>query len=221
MAEANVGQVFHTHDGKTVYIDPKTKQATVFDGVKTVEQIQEPDLNAILGPAGDSAFQAIAELLAGASNPFTMLGKPLKLSFIAIPKAQESSQSEIDPLGPKNHYVLVKPSAIPLSVGSSPVRAWVSEHQNGHKPVYADYEKHRILPEQFDWLMAHKDCSVRTWYDSDCPGFLALACQDHCKIMKPVSKVDGASDSKEPSFSLQGLSVQSQTETVSAEEREI
>lgn len=217
MPEANVGQIFHTKDGKTVFIDPKSNQATVFNEVLTADQlIGEPEETLISGgDMPDLAFQALSALL-----PAMAFMKPVKIDLFMIKKPGEPSQTEIDPLGPKQYYVLAPESAVPLSIGSCAVTAWVSEHQKGHKPVYEGHHKHRILPEQWDWLNQHKDCSIRAWYDQECPGFVSLCCQDHAKVMKPVIVVDktnvlatvGTVDS-------QNVAVQS--DNMTAEEREI
>lgn len=223
MPEANAGQLYHTQDGKTVFIDPKTKQATVFEGIKTIEQILEPDQTAnFTGGSVDPMMLPIISKLIGGMQ---LLHAPLKMGFVIVKGPKGESEEEVDILGPKQYYVLANKSVVPLSVGSTCVRAWVSEQQNGHKPDYPGYEKHRILPEQWDWLMQHKSCAessaIRAWYDQEQPGFLALGCQNHGKIMKPISKVDGAIDSKDTSFAVESSSVAIQAETVSAEEREI
>jgi len=215
--EANVGQIFHTKDGKTVFIDPKTNQATVFNEVLTADQlIGEPEEGLISGgEMPDLAFQALASLL-----PAMAFMKPVKIDLFMLKKPGEPSQTEIDPLGPKQYYVLAPESAVPLSIGSSAIHAWVWEYQKGHKPVYEGHHKHRILAEQWDWLQAHKDCSIRAWYDQDQPGFVSLCCQDHALVMAPVTKPDKTNPLVTVS-SATVESVQLQTDALTAEEREI
>lgn len=212
MSESQVGQVFHTEDGKTVYIDPKTHQASVFDGVLSAEQIAQPQ-SMITGPSGDNdlAFAALAAMMPG----LAILNGGFKSGFLVLKKAVDSSQSEIDPLGPQEYYILADDAWLPLSISACDVYAWVKEYKNGHKPDYPGYKKHRITDGQFDWLQLHKDCKLKAWYDQECPAFIALACQDHMKIIKPIAK----SDSPEPF--IQTLSVSTATESVTTEEREI
>jgi len=218
MPEPTFGQIFHTQDGKTVFIDPKTKQATVFDGIKTLEQILEPVADAAVPGGLLDAFTALS-LLTGAGPKFL----PIKMDFLVVQKGAEPSQTKVDPLGPKEHYVLVKPSLVPLEMGAARVRAWASEYKNGHKPDYPGYEKHRILPEQFEWLQSHKDCVVLIWYDQECPAFACLACQDHAKIVKPIMASNKSAESKMEGFSMSisESDVAGQQESVTAEEREI
>lgn len=207
MPESNYGKVYHTADGKTVFVDPKTNKASIFDGILTVEKIVEPANGA--GLIGNKDFfPALLDLF--------------------ILSGQLAAEDEIldtpDILGPKDYFILAPDKAIPLSVGASPVRAWVSEYKNGHKPDYKGFHKHKILPEQWDWLNTHKTCSIVAWYDQECPAFIALACQDHAKIIKPVPVQDGVKVSPiDPTavVSLETSTVQTGTETVLTEERDV
>lgn len=219
MPEPSFGQLYHTQDGKTVFIDPKTNQATVFDGVKTLEQILEPK-----DQITATSKSEVSDLLKAMMAQLPMLSMtPLKFDFVLLPGDMGDmvdSQTDEDILGPKDYYVLVpKENDALLKLGATKIYAWVSEHKKGHKPDYKGHSKHRILPEQFDWLMKHKECSLVAWYSQECPAFVSVACQSHAKAIQPMltaEKIKGSSEA--------GLFVSSETmaglpEAISAEER--
>src|SRR5258708_5672031 len=49
--EPSFGKVYHTADNKTVFIDPQTKLATIFEGILSLDTLLEPISEAgLLGP---------------------------------------------------------------------------------------------------------------------------------------------------------------------------
>lgn len=208
MSEPTFGNVYHTSDGKTVFIDPKTNQATIFEGdSKIIEPSavtaadQQEALGSILGP----------------------LPAKLMVGQFSIIKPQEPSQTEVDPLGLKEYYVLAPEGLGGLSAFSAHahIKAWVSELKNGPKGSYVGHKKHRILSEQWDWLMEHAHCSIVAWYDEKCPAFITLGCQDHARIIRPTPKVEGTLAGSDPKIDLELASVLPNHEHIAAEEREI
>lgn len=144
-----------------------------------------------------------------------------KADFYVVkgPKAQSEPKEAI--LGPKIHYILVEPSPIGIQIGSAKVRIWTTEYKNGHHPDYPGYEKHRVLPEQFDWLNNHKNCDIRAWYDVDMPGFISMCCNDHKVIIHPVVKDALKVEATDPDCDMENNSLTVKTEDISTEEREI
>jgi hypothetical protein len=200
--------VYHTQDGKTVFIDPKTNQATIFEGdAKLIEPSavtaadQKEAVESILGP----------------------LPAKLMVGQFSVLKPQEATIAETDPLGLKEYYVLAPEALGGLSAFSAHahIKAWVSEHKNGPKGNYIGHKKHRILPEQWDWLTNHAHCSIVAWYDEKCPAFITLGCQDHARIIRPVSKTEGILAGSEPKVDAELDVVLPSQEHLAAEEREI
>jgi hypothetical protein len=223
MSEATFGQIFHTKDGKTVFIDPKTNQASVFEGVLTIEQIQEPTDKTVVSQMQDEkeVLAIMSQLLGGSLMP-GFVSYPSKMDAFALKGLLQQSSEPVDILGPKDYYILAGKSSGPLAMHPCDVHAWTSELRQGHHPEYQGHLKHRIMPEQWDWLAQHPNCPIKAWYDSSCPAFVTLACQDHGKVIKPISKVDSSQASKtEPGVYAEQSSVQTHIETVLAEEREI
>lgn len=214
--EKPVGQVFHTPDGKTVFIDPKTNQASVFEGILSIDKIVEPATEIGIPQSGKSgeAFEALKNLLPPGL---------LKLDFLVITGGlpKEKNEDIPDILGEKEFYVLAPKSAVPLSIGSCPIRAWVSEFKSGHHPDYQGYIKHRILHEQWDWLHNHKECLVRAWYDQECPAFISLACQSHSKVIRPIYKHESTIGSSTEPVMLDLGTVETTQDSVLTEERDI
>lgn len=210
MSEPTFGNVYHTADGKTVFVDPKTNQATIFEGdAKLIEP------SSVLGATAEQK-EAIGSIL----GPL-----PVKLMVgqFSVMKPQEPVTQEVDPLGLKEYYVLAPDSLGGLNAFTTHahIKAWVSEHKNGPKGNYAGHKKHRILPEQWDWLTQHAHCSIVAWYDDKCPAFITLACQDHARIIRPTPKVEGTLAGTDPKIDAELDSLQPTHEQVSTEEREI
>ena len=210
MSEPTFGNVYHTQDGKTVFIDPKSKVATIFEGEST---LVEP--TSVMGGPADQK-EAVESIL-GPLPAKMMVGQ------FSVIKPQEPSQTEVDPLGLKEYYVLAPEGLGGLSAFSAHahIKAWVSELKNGPKGNYVGHKKHRILPEQWDWLTTHAHCSIVAWYDEKCPAFITLGCQDHAKIIRPAPKVEGTLAGSDPKIDLELLSVLPNHEHIAAEEREI
>jgi len=204
------GQVYHTADGKTVYFDPKSKQVSVFEGLLTLDKIIEPDIQA--GTVNEEAVEFILKKL------FPMGTVGLDIIVSTQPGPTEVDLTDI--LGPKNYYILVPEKDLPLCISAGRVSSWVSEHKQGHHPVYHGFIKHRILSEQFDWLRDHKQCSVRAWYGPECPAFVSLACLDHAKSIQPVSHKD-ATITPVAGLLCETSTVESAMETVLTEERDV
>lgn len=229
MSEPSFGKLYHTQDGKTVFIDPKTSQATVFEGVKTMEQIMEPKEQVVTSDPSTKGIDAIKALMSMLPmlpmSPALPAPGGVKFDFILLTGNQpaEVMADEADILGPKDYYVLVpkENEGIITSMGATKIYAWVSEFKNGHKPEYKGNSKHRIMQEQFDWLMQHKTCPVVAWYSLECPAFVSVACQSHAKAIQPMltpEKIKGAS---EAGLFVSSESIDAIPEAISAEEREV
>jgi hypothetical protein len=207
------GQVYHTDDGKTVFFDPKTKSVSVFDGEFTIDKIVESSVQAGVIDSDMAAVESILQHM----YPIGSMGFDIVVS--TQPLSSEVDLTDI--LGPKDYYILVPEKTLPLGVSSCKVIRWISEHKKGFHPVYPGFIKHKILPEQFDWLGSHKECSVMAWYDQKCPAFVALACQDHAKIIQPVKHQDEPKDASMPFQPCETSTVTSIAESVFTEERDV
>lgn len=213
MAESK--QVFTTKDGKEIIYDPNS--GTV--------KVHQPHVDT--GAPGPGVSLGIPiEILAMLKHlmppgvkvvDFQMVEAP---SFMADPPTQTKEPEDI--LGTLDYYILVpKENTKYLIGGHVSITSWVTEHKNGHHPEYQGFRKYRILPEQFEWLKKHEDCQVVAYYSPECPVFVSVACQDHAKVMRPVMpQTEGSDGSKGLEFS-QTVSVTSQQEAISTEEREI
>lgn len=252
--EPSFGKVYHTADNKTVFIDPQTKLATIFEGILSLETINTIDtileplsetgiIGSLTGPGIQDLFPMFNALIpsglsqldflvtnvtnvTGVDSSSTALATSYSSSSNTSQKFEQSGNNketeDIDILGPQNYFVLAPMKAIPLSVGTCPVRAWVREYKNGHKPDYKGFHKHAILPEQWDWLNLHKTCVIVAWYDQTCPAFITLGCLDHAQVVKPVLlPVTSSSKETNPGFSMESSSIKDSIEHVLAEERTI
>jgi hypothetical protein len=227
MPDPTFGQLFHTQDGKTVFIDPKGK-ATVFEGVLTMDKIMEPKDQIMMSNASVKP-EEVPEILKAMLSQLPMLPMmpivPMKFDFVLMtgpqPNQVVSSQTDEDILGPKDYYILVPDeSEASLKLGATTrIYAWVSEHKKGHKPDYKGHSKHRILPEQWEWLLQHKDCPVVAWYSQECPAFASVACQTHAKAMQPRLTAEKVESSSEGGAFASSESIEVHSEIVSAEER--
>ena len=231
----NFGKIYHTADNKTVFIDPKTNQATIFEGILPIETLLEPfntsigpDLDNILSvlnaiPYNMSPLDSILSSTEAIFNPAQTFNSTKNFGAAGSEVLEGTDNPDI--LGPKNYYILASMKSIPLSVGTCPVRAWVSEFKKGHQPDYKGFHKHRILPEQWDWLGSHKTCPIVSWYDVSCPAFITLACLDHAQVVRPVlvpsSAALYATETKAPEFVIESNSVTSNVENILAEERDV
>lgn len=215
MSEATFGKVYHTKDGRTVYVNEKTGQASVFEGLLTIDKILEPAAtSSLVGPP----------ISKSEVDEFMQKMFPALAALDIIFPEDEGLDEELDfpdILGPKDYYVLVSDKVLPISTNSSVVRAWVSEFKNGHHPDYKDFVKYRILPEQWNWLQNHKNCTIMAWYEQSCPGFIALGCQDHAKVIKPISIPDEVKSAPTGSVWLETGTVHTGLETVLGEERDV
>lgn len=219
--EHKFDKVYHTQDGKTVYVNAETNQAQIFDGTLSVEAVQAPQGEATVAGQGvanqEQIFEALKHILPAAGAPGIF-----KLDFIMVGTPETGEVSMTDVLGPKEYYVLGDKKAFPLGMEICPIHAWVSEHQQGHHPDYKGYKKHRIMPEQWDWLAGHKNCRIVAWRDEKCPVYVAVACQDHARMCRPVTaggvQLPVTSDQ---SFALQELEVAPSMEHVLTEERDV
>lgn len=217
MAETpTFGEIYHTKDGKTVFVDSKSGQVSVFEGILTIDKILEPSLGLSLPM----------------SNLDTIIQKLLAddMSDLIMP-AEASNQAAIEAtgpdniLGPKDYYILVSSKQLPLGLNVGRTTAWVSEWRNGHHPEYQGYHKHQILSDQWKWLINdHKECPIMAWYDAECPAFVTLACQAHAKIIKPVRVVEEVvpvSEASPTSLLVEIGSIQTVLESVLTEERDV
>jgi hypothetical protein len=212
MSEPTFGSVYHTKDGKTVYFDPKTKSVSVFEGILTIDKVVEP---ATQGEFAGSDL-AFVESVLQKMFPMGSLGFDLLVTEQPFDVADMT-----DILGPKDYYILVQDKGVPLSIGAANVPTWVSEYKHGHHPVYPGFTKHKILAEQYDWLHNHRSCSVKAWYDQECPAFISLACQDHAKVIQPVRHPDEQKDAPLTGLLFESSTVQTSIESVLTEERDV
>lgn len=225
MSEPSFGKLYHTQDGKTVFIDPKTNQAHVFEGVKTIEQIMEPKEEVV---APSAAKGEVSDLLKALMSQLPMIQdlNGYKMDLFMLPPVElinlEPDPEAGDILGPKDYFLLIpKEKESLLHFMPIAVHAWANEFRQGHHPEYKGYGKHRILPEQWNWLMNHKDCSVVGWYSAECPVFASVACQTHAKAMLPKLVPDDVKSSSEKPLFISSESLIAQPETIGAEEREV
>jgi hypothetical protein len=215
------GHVYHTKDGRTVYFDPITKQVSVFDEILTLDKL----IGSASGPAGSLSSvhsqQYVDEVLQK-MFPIGSLGFDLMLALETkyLPEPEEDDLLPILGTDIIDYFILVTCKGIPLSISSRKVSHWVSEYK-GHMTDYPDYEKHKILPDQFSWLNTHKDCSVMAWYDQECPAFVALACQDHARIIQPIRVIADENVDPEASQVVETGIIETTLDSVFTDERGI
>ena len=216
--QSTFGQVYHTKDGKTVFIDSKTNQALIFEGILTLDKIVEPNTGLIT--TAPSQVLPILNSILGSSNGVQLDLLVLTDKSPNLSKNQEGSES-FDILGSKNYFILTPDKVLPLAIEPGRVPAWVSEFHDGHKPDYPGFHKHRILPEQWDWLGTHKNCHLVAWYGQECPVFVSLGCQDHGKIIRPVIVPEKTKNASTEDLMLELGSIPAITEDILAEERDV
>jgi hypothetical protein len=224
MPEPKVGQIYKTEDGKTVFVDPKTQHAFVFDKpIVLIDKLAEPGTEFTIPPAALQAFHdALQDFITSPSKTFPAPGG--LIMGLADEGEEKDIDISLDILGEKEYYILVPKGMVPLSVGVGRFYMWVSEHKKGHHPEYSGQVKHRICKEQWDWLMDHKECGLLAWYDKECPVFPSIACQDHKKIVCLKSSVDDVKVIGKPEDGVGGIvftTCTPQIESVWTEEREI
>lgn len=61
--EHKFDKVYHTQDGKTVYVNAETNQAQIFDGTLSVEAVQAPQGEATVAGQGVANQEQIFEAL--------------------------------------------------------------------------------------------------------------------------------------------------------------
>lgn len=222
MADKQDPKVIKLPNGKMAYVDVNAHQITVFDPgfaqKLASSKVTEPSTQAY-NQNGEvfMLLSALNSLMPGdilMDEPIFIAGGDTVYSGEDTPTVDLN-----DPLGEKEHYILVGSNAV-LSQAFH-IYAWVTEHAKGYKPDYKNHSKHRIMPEQFEWLNIHKNCSIIGWFDI-CPLYPAVACQQHAVVVRPVYTHKGIAknDIAEGSH-LEISKVQAKPEIVWAEEREI
>jgi len=204
-------QTFQTADGKTIAYNPNTG---------------EVELIAADAQSGQAIPQEILTLFKNFMPPgikivdFQLIGAPFVTGQTQPATVQKDKIEDV--LGSLDYYVLVPTDKAKYLTGAHvPINSWVTEHKNGHHPEYQGHKKYRIMPEQFEWLKKHKDCKIVAYYTPECPVFVSVACQDHAKVIRPIMPQAGGLDASKGLEFSQTISVTSQQEAISSEEREI
>lgn len=134
---------------------------------------------------------------------------------------QPAEFKEPEILGERQYYILSAQHSLPLALAAGKINAWVSEYENGHHPVYQGFHKHRILPEQWDWLLKHPKCPIVAWMGMECPAFPTLACLTHSCLIRPITHQEGKEVSSDASVELSTATIHSMLEAIQAEERDV
>lgn len=207
-------QTFETKDGKLIKYDAQAGTVKVSTPEYGTADQLTAEFVAFLKNVLPGVQIVDFKLLSAGQSSATQPG-PAQTGQIAKDKA--------DPvLGSIDYYILV-PDKYESFIykGPIPITSWTTEYKDGHHPEYKDHKKHRVMPEQFDWLKQHKDCQIVAWYSPECPLFASLGCQTHAKVIQPVIPQNietGAS--KDPQF-VKESPVLTQHESIIAEDREV